>query len=161
MRNGTAIAVTVVGLAIAGGGLAACGDDEETTAGGETATEETASAEEVTLTTGDTEGGFTWEVEPTPTAETKTISYVNESKQPHALVFARINEGFTVDEAYELQGRKGSATSVAETDEKTSPGPGQTVSVEVTEPIEPGNYAMLCPIPGHYQQGQLEEFEIE
>lgn len=161
MRNGKAIAVAAVGLAIAGGGLAACGDDEETTAAGETATEEAASAEEVTLTTGDIEGGFSWEVEPTPTAETKTISYVNESKQPHALIFARINEGYTVDEAYELQGRKGSATTVAETDEKTSPGPGETVSIDVTEAIEPGSYAMLCPIPGHYQQGQLEEFEIE
>ena len=27
--------------------------------------------------------------------------------------------------------------------------------------VEPGSYAMLCPIPGHYQQGQLEEFDIE
>ena len=162
MRNGAAIAVTVVGLAIAGGGLAACGDDDETTGGGETAaTEETASAEEVSLTTGDTEGGFAWEVEPTPTAETKTITYTNESKQPHALIFARINEGYTLDEAYKLQGRKGSATIVAETDEKTSPQPGETVTVDVTESIEPGHYAMLCPIPGHYQQGQLKEFEIE
>ena len=151
-----AIAITTVGLTVAAGGLAACGDDEETTTG-----EEAASAEEVTLTTGDTEGGFAWEVEPTPTADTKTITYVNDSEQPHALVFARLGEGFTVEEAYELQGRKGSATTVAETDQKTSPGPGETVTVDVTEPIEPGSYVMLCPIPGHYQQGQLAEFEIE
>ena len=154
-----AIAVSAIGLTVAAGGLAACGDDEETTGGGET--EATASAEEVTLTTGDTEGGFSWEVEPTPTAETKTVTYTNNSKQPHALVFARLGEGFTVEEAYELQGRKGSATTVAETDQKTSPGPGETVEVDVTEPIEPGNYVMLCPIPGHYQQGQLAEFEIQ
>jgi hypothetical protein len=36
----------------------------------------------------------------------------------------------------------------------------------VDGPLEPGNYAMLCPIPGpggkaHYQLGQLEEFTLE
>ena len=139
--------------------VSGCGEDEE----GETTTEETASVQEVTVTTGDTADGFTWEVSPTPTAETETITYANESKEAHALIFARLNEGYTVDEAYELQGRKGSATTVAESDEKTSPGPGQTVTIDVNEPIEPGNYILLCPIPGnppHYQQGQLEEFEI-
>ena len=37
----------------------------------------------------------------------------------------------------------------------------ETVTIDVTELIEPGSYAMICPIPGHYQQGQLAEFEIE
>jgi uncharacterized cupredoxin-like copper-binding protein len=60
-----------------------------------------------------------------------------------------------------LQGEKGSATLVAESDRKTSPGPGETATIEVTEPIEPGSYAVFCPIPGHYQQGQLEEFDVE
>ncbi len=151
-RVATAVAV----LALAAG-IAACGDDEEDTS----ASEESVSAETVTVTTGDTADGFSWEVEPTPTAETKTVEYVNESEEGHALIFARINEGYTLEEAYDLQGRKGSATSVAESNEKTSPGPGETVTIDVTETPEPGNYAMLCPIPGHYQQGQLEEFEIQ
>lgn len=155
MNRKRAIAGAVATLAL-GAGVAACGDDEETTAG-----EETASAEEVTLTTGDIPDGFSWEVEPTPTAETKTITYINESEQPHALIFARLGEGYTIDEAYELEGEKGSATVVAQSNRKTSPGPGETVTIDVTKPIEPGNYAMLCPIPGHYQQGQLEEFEIQ
>ena len=159
MNTKAAIAACVLALAAAGG-VAACGDDDETTSAGETSGE-TAAATEVTVTTGDAEGGFSWEVEPTPTADTETISYVNNSKQPHALIFARINEGYTLDEAYELQGREGSATTVAESDRKTSPGPGETVTIDVTEPIEPGNYALLCPIPGHYKQGQLEEFEIQ
>jgi uncharacterized cupredoxin-like copper-binding protein len=152
----SAIAGSVATIVLAAG-VAACGDDDESSDGGE----ETASAQEVTVTTADTEDGFSWEVEPTPTAETESITYVNESKQPHALIFARINEGFTFEEAYEMQGRKGSAVTVAETDQKTSPKPGETVTVDVTEPIEPGSYAMLCPIPGHYQQGQLEEFDVE
>jgi uncharacterized cupredoxin-like copper-binding protein len=155
MNTRAAIAAGVLALATTGG-LAACGDDEESPSA-----EETVSATEVTVTTGDVEGGFSWEVEPTPTAETQTISYVNNSKQPHALVFARIGEGYTLEEAYELRGRKGSATSIVESDDKTSPGPGETVTFDITKPIEPGNYAILCPIPGHYQQGQLEEFAIE
>ncbi len=151
------VPVTIVASLSLAAGVAACGgdDDESTSAGDETT--ETASAEEVSLTTGDTEGGFTWEVEPTPTAETKSVSYTNDSDQPHALIFAKINEGYTLEEAYELQGKKGSATTVAEGDVK----PGETTEVKVTEDIEPGSYAMLCPIPGHYQQGQLEEFDIE
>ncbi len=155
MNRKRSVAGAVVALAL-GVGAAACGDDDDTTA-----SEETASAEEVTLTTGDTADGFRWEVEPTPTAETKTITYVNESKQPHALIFARLGEGYTIDEAYKLEGKKGSATVVAQSDRKTSPGPGETVTIDVTKSLDAGNYAMLCPIPGHYQQGQLEEFEIE
>ena len=154
--NGKRSLVGALAALALGVGAAACGDDEETTAGAESA-----SAEKVTLTTGDTADGFSWEVEPTPTAETKTITYVNQSELPHALLFARLGEGYTIDEAYKLQGRQGSATVVAQSDRQTSPGPGETVTIDVTKPLDPGNYAMLCPIPGHYQQGQLEEFEIE
>jgi hypothetical protein len=78
------------------------------------------------------------------------------------LIFARIGEGFTVDEAFELEGRKGSAETLTQTDA----GPGKSTTVPVEGPLEPGNYAMLCPIPGpggepHYKLGQLEEFSIE
>jgi len=153
MNTKARMAATAAALTVAVG-MTACGDDDSS--GGDTA-----SAEEVTLTTDDASDGFSWEVEPTPTADTKTISYTNNSEQPHALIFARLGEGFTVEEAYKLEGEKGSATVVAQSDRKTSPGPGDTVTIDVTKPLEPGNYAMLCPIPGHYQQGQLEEFEIQ
>ncbi len=43
--------------------------------------------------------------------------------------------------------------------------PGKSKTIEITDPIEPGNYAMLCPIGSpegpHYKLGQLEEFTIE
>jgi plastocyanin len=140
---------------------AACGDDDEDDSG----SEEAASAETVTVTTSDTEDGYTWDVSPTPTADTQSVTFENESEEPHALIFARLGEGYTVDEAYELQGRKGSAITVAESDRQTSPGPGETTEIEVTEPIEPGEYAIICPIAGqdgpHYKLGQLEEFSIE
>jgi hypothetical protein len=135
---------------------AACGDDDD-----EGGTEETASAEEVTVTTSDTEDGYTWDVSATPTADTQSVTIENESEEPHELVLARINEGYTVDEAYELQGRKGSAELLAQTGAK----PGDSSTTEVRGSIEAGNYAMLCPIAGkdgpHYQRGQLEEFSIE
>jgi uncharacterized cupredoxin-like copper-binding protein len=140
-------------LALAAG-LAACGSDDETTT-----SEESASAEEVTLTTSDTSDGYTWDLSATPTAETKSVTFKNESKEPHALIFARINEGFT------LQGRKGSAEIVAQSDQQTSPGPGETVEIKVTGDIKPGSYAMICPISGkdgpHYKLGQAAEFEIQ
>jgi uncharacterized cupredoxin-like copper-binding protein len=154
-----ALLATLATFALAAG-LAACGGDDETTT-----SEESASAEEVTLTTSDTSDGYTWELSATPTADTKSVTFKNESKEPHALIFARLNEGFTLDEAYKLQGRKGSAEVVAESDRKTTPGPGETVEIEVSGDIKPGNYAMICPFSGkdgpHYKLGQAAEFEIQ
>jgi hypothetical protein len=148
----------VLGVAVAGVvalGAGACGgdDDEETSE---------ASAEEVTVTTSDTADGYTWDVSPTPAAETKSVTLQNESKEEHALIFARLGQGYTVDEAYELEGRKGSATEVIRT---TGAGPGQSATGDVTEPLDPGDYVLLCPLAGkdgpHYKLGQLEEFAIE
>jgi hypothetical protein len=136
---------------------AACGGDDDE----ENGTEEAASAEEVTVTTDEADGGYTWDVSPTPTAETTSITYENQTEEPHALILARINEGFTFEEAFELQGRQGSAEVVAESDRESSPGPEETTEVEVTGEIQPGEYAIFCPIGRHHQQGQLEEFTIE
>jgi hypothetical protein len=155
-------------LALGTLGLVACGgdDDEGTT--------EAASAGRVTVTTSDTaDGGYTWEVSPTPTAETILVNFRNGSKERHQLIFARLGEGYTVDEAVELEGRKGSATQVIRT--MSSPpahhdGGGQTESptgeiADVTKPLTPGDYVMLCPLAGkdgpHHKLGQLEEFTIE
>jgi hypothetical protein len=146
-----ALAVTLA-LAL---GAGACGgdDDEETTE---------ASAEKVTVTTSDTADGYTWDVSPTPTAETKSVTLQNESEEEHALVFARLGQGYTVDEAYELEGEKGSAAEVIRS---TGAGPGQSETADVTEPLDPGDYVLLCPLAGkdgpHYKLGQLDEFAIE
>jgi hypothetical protein len=148
----------VLGVAAAGVvalGAGACGgdDDEETTE---------ASAEKVTVTTGDTADGYTWDVSPTPTAETNSVTLQNESKEEHGLIFARLGQGYTVDEAYELEGEKGSATEVIRA---TGAGPGKSATADVTEPLDPGDYVLLCPLAGkdgpHYKLGQLDEFAIE
>jgi uncharacterized cupredoxin-like copper-binding protein len=158
------LAAVTVALALAFGAVA-CGDDDDDD-GGDTAartTEETADATEVTVTADEvSQNEFSFELSATPTAETETVVFDNQGELDHALVFGRINEGFTVDEAFELEGRQGSAVTLVEGGAR----PGKTETFEITEPLEPGNYAMLCPIPGpggepHYKLGQLEEFTIE
>ncbi|MGA6947367.1 MAG: hypothetical protein WBZ00_06385 [Solirubrobacterales bacterium] len=154
-------------LALGTPGLVACGgdDDEETTE---------ASAGRVTVTTSDTaDGRYTWEVSPTPTAETILVNFKNESKEPHALIFARLGEGYTVDEAVELEGKKGSATEMMRRtfspprnhDGGQQAGPPTGEIADVTKPLTPGDYVMLCPLAGkdgpHYKLGQLAKFAIE
>jgi ABC-type glycerol-3-phosphate transport system substrate-binding protein len=155
MGNRLAIVLAMAAAGMVSLGAGACGgdDDEETTE---------ASAEEVTVTTSDTADGYTWDVSPTPTAETTAVTLQNESGEEHALVFARLGQGYTVDEAYELEGEKGSATEVIRT---TGAGAGKSATADVTEPLDPGDYVLLCPLVGkdgpHYKLGQLEEFAIE
>jgi hypothetical protein len=149
------VGAIAVGLTLALG-TGACGgdDDEETT--------EAASAEQVTVLTADTAGGYTWGVSPTPTEETTSVTLQNASFEEHALIFARLGSGYTVDEAYELEGRKGSATEVIQT---TGARPGQSVTAKVIKPLDPGEYVLLCPVVGkagpHYKLGQLAQFAIE
>ena len=154
-RAGFAIAAASLTL-----GLAACGDDDESTetsAESEATTEEAASAETVDVTATE----YAFDLSATPTADTANVNFVNDGKEFHVLIFAKINEGFTVDEAIKLEGEKGSAEIVGQAEAE----PGATAEVKVKGPLEPGEYAMLCPVGGpkgpHYKLGQLEEFAIE
>jgi hypothetical protein len=146
------IGVVAAGVVALGAGACGGDDDDETTA----------SAEKVTVTTSDTAKGYTWDVSATPTAETTSVTLKNESKEQHGLIFARLGKGYTVDEAFELQGKKGSATDVIR---PTGAGPEKSATRKVTEPLKAGDYALLCPIVGkdgpHYKLGQLDEFAIE
>ena len=133
-------------------GVAACGDDEDEATVGDT-TEE---AEDVTVTAEE----YSFDLSATPTADTKSVTFDNQGKEFHIMVFARLSEGFTVDEAVKLEGEKGSATLLAETEAP----PGTSKTVKVKGPVEPGSYVMLCPVEGpkgpHYELGQLQEFDI-
>jgi hypothetical protein len=148
------LALGVLALALFAG---ACGgdDDDESDSGSEEA-----SATDVTVTAKE----YSFDLSATPTADTQEVTLQNDGKQPHVLVFARINEGFTLDEAFELEGEKGSATEVLQP--PLEAGPGETQTATVKGPLEPGSYAMLCPIPAgggktHYSLGQVQEFDIE
>jgi len=138
--------------------VAGCGSDDD-----ESTTEEAASVEEVTLTADDiSETEKTFVLSATPTAETASVNFVNEGDGPHVLIFARLNEGFTVDEAIELQGEKGSVDEIG----TAEVAPGEEKLVEIQDPLEAGSYVMLCPIPNkegtpHFELGQLEEFDLE
>lgn len=138
---------------------AGCGSDDDESSGAE---DEAAAVEEVTLTADDiSETEKTFELSATPTPETTSVTFKNEGDEVHALIFARINKGFTVEEALRLQGEKGSAEEIAATDAK----PGQEKTIKIDKPLASGSYAMLCPIPNkqgvpHFELGQLEEFEL-
>jgi hypothetical protein len=150
--------LAVLAIAATFGLAGGCGgdddDDDETT--------QAASAEQVTVTTSDTADGYTWNVSPTPTAETTSVTLQNESQEDHALIFARLGKGYTVEEAYELEGRKGSATEVIQT---AGARPGKSATTKVIKPLDPGEYVLLCPVVGkagpHYKLGQLAQFAIE
>jgi hypothetical protein len=149
--------VAIVSASVLAFGIVACGDDDEGDEG-EPVTEVTLTADEASA------DEFTFELSETPTAETTSVTFDNQGEQAHALLFARVNEGYTVDEAFELEGRQGSAVEIAQAGAE----PGQSSTVEVKEPLEPGHYAMLCPIGDpevpeslHYKLGQLVEFDIE
>jgi hypothetical protein len=149
-RTAAVVLAATLGLA-----LAACGDDDSESDSASTG--EAASAEEVTLTAEE----YTFDLSATPTADTKQVTFDNQGKEFHVMIFARINEGFTIDEAVKLEGKKGSADVVAQAEAP----PGKSKVAKITKPIEPGEYAMLCPIGGpkgpHYELGQLQEFSIE
>jgi hypothetical protein len=81
----------------------ACGGDDDDDSGGEEA-----SSTDVTVTAKE----YQFDLSATPTADTQEVTLQNDGKLPHVLIFARINEGFTVDEAFELEGEKGSAEEV-------------------------------------------------
>lgn len=146
-------------LATAALGVSACGDDDEesTSASGDATTEEAASSEAIDVIATE----YAFDVSATPSADTKSFSVTNDGKEFHVMIFAKINEGFTLDEAIEMEGEKGSAVEIASVEVP----PGKTVEAKVKETIEPGEYAMLCPIPSpdgpHYELGQLEEYTIE
>jgi hypothetical protein len=144
----TRVVAGLASLALAAGFGAGCGDDTTT---------EAADASQVTVTAKE----FTFDLSTTPTADTQEIAFDNAGELPHAMVFARINEGFTTEEAIKLEGEKGSAVEVAVTGAK----PGQQKPVKVKQPREAGEDAMRCPTGSaagrHAELGQWEEFSIE
>jgi len=152
-RNPLRLALIPIAALALAFGMSACGDDDEET---DAPAEEAASAAEVTVTATE----YDFELSATPSAETKEVTFDNQGKELHVMIFARINEGFTLDEAIEMQGEKGSATTIVQTEAP----PGESKVVPIKEAIEPGEYAMLCPIETkkgpHFELGQLEEFEI-
>lgn len=157
-RRSTTARVTAVGVALALG-LSACGEDsDDSTSATDSTTATEAPVESLTVTATE----YEFDASATPDADTKSIEFVNDGEEGHVLIVAKINDGFTVDEAVKLEGEKGSGVLVGQGDA----GPGKSTTVELKGPLEAGHYAMLCPLQtkdgeDHYKLGQLEEFDIE
>ena len=154
-RGASLLAVLVL---LGAGALAACGDDDDDDSGGEETTAESPGPTDVTVTADE----YSFELSETPTAPGEaTFTLDNAGEEPHALIVARINEGFTLDEANELQGRKGSAEVLGQSD--AAPGQqGKPIDAELTA----GNYGLVCPLTtkdgeSHYDLGQKAEFTVE
>jgi hypothetical protein len=104
---------------------------------------------------------YSFELSETPT-EPGEVTFIleNQGEEPHVMLVARLNEGFTLEEAFRLQGRKGSAEELGE----ASAAPGQEAK-PVRAELTPGDYAMVCPLvtkgKSHFAMGQREEFSIE
>ena len=144
------VATGMLALALFAG---ACGGDDEE--------DETAqpSAETVDVTAAD----YSFDPSTTPTADTKEVTLENVGEEQHELIFARINEGFTLQDAIEAEGRKGTAELIGRI--VAPPGGASKQPIEVKKPLEPGNYAFVCTFrteegEPHYSLGQQEEFEI-
>jgi hypothetical protein len=86
----------------------------------------------------------------------------DDGEEDHELVFARINEGYTLQDAIKAEGEKGTAELIGRTVAKPD-GKGKPLKVGK---LEPGKYAMVCVFrtkdgEPHYSLGQQEQFEIE
>jgi hypothetical protein len=131
-----------------------CGDDDDDGEGGDGEGGPT----QVDVTAGE----YFFELSDTPDSTGPvTVTMTNEGGEPHALILARVNEGFTLDEAFEAEGEKGTAETLGQ----LGAGPGQEAKDEISANLTPGHYAMVCPIEtkgvSHYEEGQSVEFDVE
>lgn len=83
----------------------------------------------------------------------------NEGQEPHIMILIRLEDGVALDQALASEGDEG----VAEEFESTPAGPGG--EGVLTADLGPGNWVLLCPIPGpeghpHFVDGMIEEFTI-
>ena len=105
---------------------------------------------------------YSFDLSATPTADTEEVVFDNVGKEFHVMVFARINEGFTLEEAIELQGEKGSAEIVAETERRAGATKRPSRLADRSSRATTRCCARSADQDGaHYELGQLEEFSIE
>ena len=86
----------------------------------------------------------------------------NVGQEEHEMFLARINEGYTFDEAIEAEGEEGTAERIG----GIKPiDPGEE-SKPFSTNLKPGHYGMLCFVSGpegqpHFMLGQKAEFDVE
>ncbi len=137
-------------------GAVACGGDSETTA-----TDAAAGGQQIDITAVDYEfEGVPDTLEQGPVS----VSFKNEGDEQHMLIFGKLNEGFTIEDAIKAEGEKGTVEDLG-TIPPVEPGQESKATI-TTEITEPGDYFMLCPLEtkdgeNHFDLGQQYEFSVE
>jgi len=94
----------------------------------------------------------------------------NIGKQDHQVVVVELDDGVVLDEALALQGPAGDDPPGVTTMTVAGPIlPGQQFNVVFEEPLEPGNYALICLFPDtedpdgtpHADKGMAADFTVE
>ena len=161
MRVPTLIAAVLSAVALSG-----CGGDEGTEGAATTAEQEaTQAAEQATPAGGDAAPAGAidvelaeWKVEPaekSAPAGAVVFNARNVGQAPHELEVIATDtpaRDFPVEESRaKIVGEKvGEVEGIAA---------GQAKVLEVE--LEPGHYALICNLPGHYQPGMYADFEVE
>ena len=154
MIGGVVASVALVAL------VGACGGEEEATT--ETATTEGPATASGDITIEASEYAFGG-VPQTIEAGDTSFTLDNVGQEDHNLFIAKINEGFTFDEAIEAMGEEGTAEEVGEI---KAVKPGEQSEKPLEANLKPGNYGMLCFEAGpegapHFTLGQRAEFTVE
>ena len=157
MRILKILAVAASGLVLALGASACGGDDDEDE---DTAAVEEAGAETVNVTATE----YSFDLSATPTAETQEITLENLGQEEHDLIFARINEGYTLQDAIEAEGEQGTAEQFRPV-LFAKPGEEAKQAIQL-DGLEPGHYAMVCTVETkdgqpHFDLGMTTEFDVE
>lgn len=107
-----------------------------------------------------TSGNLAFRIENTDTEEHAHKSgKVHQAGIAHEMAIGKLPEGLSLEETLQLPAPPplvGIVTPLA---------PGGTTNVVLTEPLEPGNYALLCFLPTeegttHVEEGMIAEFTV-
>ena len=140
----------LVGLALTTLFAAGCGGGEESSG---TATAVSGGSGTVVVTMGK---ASEYAMTPAP-AETAagpvTFEVKNEGTLVHEMVVIKTDEGA------ENLGTDGEADETGAVDEVADLPAGESKTLELN--LEPGNYALVCNLPGHYEQGMYADFTVK
>lgn len=142
--------VAAIVTACGGGGSSTTAPAEEATTAAAT------TAAEATATSIDTALGEMYIRPAQDTAPAGPVTFVlkNEGSAEHEFVVVK-----TDMQAGDLAGDNGEADETGSVGEEGSIQPGETK--ELTLDLEPGHYALICNLPGHYAAGMYADFTVE
>jgi uncharacterized cupredoxin-like copper-binding protein len=88
-----------------------------------------------------------------------TFSAMNESSNVHEIEVFTVPDGVdatSLEITNNVADTDGAGMEVLDEVEDIAPG----TTADLTVNLEPGTYALICNLPGHYAQGMVREFEV-